>query len=78
MGGRKSKVWKMGGWKLKVESVKDGRGGGVEGSQAESEGETELEGGRQGGETSDKSILNWFLMCLIKTNFQRHNFMYNL
>ena len=51
-----------GDWKLKVKSVKehqqrlDGRGGCLEGAEAEGEGAPEFEGGRQGGETSDKSI----------------------
>ena len=48
----------------KLKSVKehqqrlDGRGGCLEGAEAEGEGAAELEGGRQGqgGETSDKSI----------------------
>ena len=39
----------------------DGRGGGLQGAEAEGEGETELEGGRQGGETSDKSTSKYYL-----------------
>ena len=34
----------------------DGRGGRLQGAEAESQGAAEPEGGGQGGETSDKSI----------------------
>ena len=49
----------MGGWKSKVKSVKEhqhGRGGRLQGAEAEGQGAAEPEGGGQGGETSDKSI----------------------
>ena len=50
---------------MKVEIVKqnqlDGRGGRLQGAEAEGKGAPQLEGGRQGGEASDKSTLKYYL-----------------
>ena len=46
----------------------DGGGGGLQGAEAEGEQGTELEGGRQGGEASDKSIFFYWsikVFCFI-------------